>query len=142
MRSKRKINSIKEVVLPHHFEENGDLVVMETNFNIPFVIVRVFVVRASDRQVRGHHAHRQCTQFLTCPSGSVEVLCDDGNNKITYKLDHPSKGLLIPCGIWAEQTYLKPDSVLTVLCDKPYDASDYIRDYSDFLNYRKKTENI
>lgn len=133
------IESVKEVNLPHHFEDNGDLVVMETNFNIPFVIARVFVVRASDGQIRGHHAHRQCTQFLTCTSGSIKVLCDDGNSKVIYHLDHPSKGLLIPSSIWAEQTYIQPDSVLTVLCDKPYDASDYIRDYVEFLNYRRKT---
>jgi len=140
MINRKKLDSVKEVILPHHFEDNGDLVVMETNFNIPFVIARVFVVRASEGKVRGHHAHRQCTQFLTCPSGSVEVLCDDGNEQVTYKLDHPSKGLLIPCSIWAEQTYIKPDSVLTVLCDKPYEASDYIRDYDDFLDYRKKEQ--
>jgi hypothetical protein len=43
-------------------------------------------------------------------------------------------GLIIPPGIWAQQTYLTENSVLTVLCDKLYQAADYIRDYEEFTS--------
>ena len=40
------LSQIKLIDLPHHFEENGDLIVMEKFKNVPFEIQRVFVVRA------------------------------------------------------------------------------------------------
>ncbi len=131
------ISEVTLIKLPHHFEENGDLVVMEGLTNIPFSIARVFVVRAPTGATRGQHAHKICAQLLTCPVGSVEVFCDDGHETVTYVLDHPNIGLLIPAGIWAQQTYKVFGSILTVLCDQPYDENDYIRDYEEFKNYRK-----
>jgi len=133
------LHSIKSVVmidLPRYYASNGDLVVMERISQIPFVITRVFVVLAPVGAIRGQHAHKQCTQFLTCPTGRVEVLCDDGLEKVTHVLDQPGIGLLIPPSIWAQQTYHATGSLLTVLCDRPYEADDYIRDYDEFLAYR------
>jgi dTDP-4-dehydrorhamnose 3,5-epimerase-like enzyme len=132
------ISSMGLTKLPHHREDNGDLVVMEGMINVPFAIARVFVVRAPSGAVRGRHAHRICAQFLTCPSGAVEVLCDDGQETVTYVLDHPNIGLLVPPGIWAQQIYRDPNSALTVLCDQPYDAADYIRDYNAFKAFRNE----
>jgi len=130
------LDDVKLVSLPHHFEENGDLVVMEELVNIPFKIARVFVVRAPFNAVRGEHAHRNCTQFLTCPAGCVEVVCDDGINKRTFLLNHPNVGLLLPPTLWAHQSYKTPGTVLTVLCDNVFDAGDYIRDYDEFKLFR------
>lgn len=109
---------------------------MEGLTHVPFAIARVFVVRAPVDAVRGQHAHKACTQLLTCPTGSVEVVCDDGSETASYILDRPEIGLLIPPSIWAQQTYRDPGSVLTVLCDRPYEAEDYIRDYPQFQAYR------
>lgn len=131
------INSVSYIELLHDFAENGDLVVMEGLVHVPFAIARVFVVRASVGAIRGQHAHKSCAQFLTCSSGSVEVGCDDGQEIATYILDQPDVGLLVPPSIWAQQTYLVPNTVLTVLCDRPYESQDYIRDYGDFKAYRK-----
>jgi len=127
--------AIKLVALPYDKAVNGDLVVMEGITHVPFAIERVFVVRGFEGAVRGQHAHKTCSQFLTCVYGSVEVLCKDGSFDLTFILDRPEVGLLIPPNIWAEQTYLKDNSVLTVLCDKPYDAEDYIRDFDEYKLY-------
>jgi len=129
---------IKIINLPHHFEENGDLVVMENKKNVPFDILRVFVVRAPKGSIRGQHAHINCTQLLTCPHGQIDVECDDGENKFNFTLNHPNIALLIPPGIWAQQTYKLENSILTVLCDCIYDEEDYIRDYEEFKNFIKK----
>ncbi len=134
------LNQIKVIKLPHYFEENGDLVVMENNKNILFDILRVFVVRAPQGAVRGQHAHKNCTQLLTCPIGHIEVECDDGENKFNFSLNHPNVALLIPPGIWAQQTYKLENSILTVLCDCVYEAEDYIRDYDDFLKFVQKID--
>jgi len=132
------IASMYLIKLPHHFEDNGDLVVMEGLVNVPFVIARVFVVRAPEGSVRGQHAHKACAQFLTCPRGSVDVVCDDGSHSAEFELNHPNLGLYIPPGIWAEQRYKAKGTVLTVLCDRVFELEDYIREYPDFLLYRKE----
>lgn len=131
------IEEVRIIKLPHHFEDNGDLVVMEGEGIVPFAIKRVFVVRAPENAIRGQHAHRACTQFLTCPRGAVEVMCDDAECKTLFVLDHPNIGLLVPPGIWAQQTYRGSDAALTVLCDRHYEPDDYIRDYAAFLEYRR-----
>ena len=46
------------------------------------------------------------------------------------------RGILVPAGIWAEQRYRGPGTILMVLCDMRYDEADYIRDYDAFLRYR------
>lgn len=131
------VDAVKLIKLPHYFENNGDLVVMEGLINVPFSIARVFVVRAPDGAVRGQHAHRACTQFMTCPREVIEVQCDDGVQTATFLLDHPNVGLLVPPGIWSQQTYKGKGAALTVLCDRRYEADDYIREYSEFLAYRR-----
>lgn len=130
------VSSLKIVGLPHFIEDNGDLVVIEGCVNIPFDIARVFVVRAPDGAVRGQHAHRKCSQFLTSPSGTIEVVCDDGRQTAEFVLSHRNVGLLVPAGIWSKQTYRGPQATLTVLCDRRYEAADYIRDYGSFLDFR------
>ena len=132
-----QLKSVVVMKLPVHYASNGDLVVMEGITHVPFVIARVFAVVASEGAIRGQHAHKGCTQFVTCPNGAVEVLCDDGIEQATYLLDQPGLGLLIPPSIWAQQIYRSSGSVLMVLCDRPYESSDYIRDYAEFLDYRK-----
>jgi dTDP-4-dehydrorhamnose 3,5-epimerase-like enzyme len=134
----KTISSVYLVKLPHHFEDNGDLVVMEGLVNLPFAIARVFVVRAKEGSVRGQHAHKACAQFLTCPSGAVEVDCTDGNLSVEFELNHPNIGLYIPPSIWAEQRYKTEEAALTVLCDRVYEPEDYIRDYSEFLTHRQE----
>jgi UDP-2-acetamido-3-amino-2,3-dideoxy-glucuronate N-acetyltransferase len=132
----RPIDVVRAIALPCFRDDNGDLVMLQEGSGVPFRIARVFVVRAPQWATRGQHAHKTCAQFLTCPTGSLSVVCDDGSRKSTHILDRPDVGLLVPSGIWAEEVYTEPDTILTVLCDRPYEAHDYIRDYADFLAYR------
>jgi UDP-2-acetamido-3-amino-2,3-dideoxy-glucuronate N-acetyltransferase len=131
------INDIKEIDLPNFQEENGLLIVADGIKDIPFTISRFFMVKGLQDSVRGQHAHRNCKQFLLCINGTIEILCDDGNNKNEFKLECPNRGLFVPPGIWAEQEYIESDSILVALCDQPFDESDYIRNYEEFLSYRK-----
>ena len=112
---------VKLIELPYHKENNGDLVAVEGESNvIPFSIKRVFNVRAQKGNIRGKHAHRQCSQLLICTNGSIEVKCDDGNTNELYVLDKPNFGLLIAPGVWAEQRYMENNTILTglILLDK------------------------
>ena len=130
---------VKLIELPYHKEINGDLVVVEGENNvIPFSIKRVFNVRAQKGNIRGRHAHRHCSQLLICTNGAVEVRCDDTRTTEICVLDKPNFGLLIPSGIWAHQKYIEDNTTLTVLCDRPYEEADYIRNYEDFKLFSKQ----
>jgi len=122
---------VKLIELPYHKENNGDLVVVEGEI-IPFSIKRVFNVRQQKGDIRGKHAHRHCSQLLICTNGAVEVKCDDISTTEIYVLDKPNFGLFIPPGIWADQKYIEDNTILTVLCDRPFEEADYIRNYDDF----------
>jgi len=79
------ISTVTLIKLPHHFEDNGDLVGMARVTQVPFPIARVFVVWAPAGAIRGQHAQKACTPFLTCFADSAEVLCDDGLETATSK---------------------------------------------------------
>ena len=132
------IDSLQVIDLPSDIAENGSLVIAEGETHVPFSIKRVFVVQANAGSTRGEHAHIDCSQFLICSIGVVEVHCDDGERITVVTLDRPNMGLLVPPGIWATQNYIMPNSVLTVLCNRHYSSSDYIRRYDDFLAYKSK----
>ncbi|TPI44852.1 isomerase [Mesorhizobium sp. B2-9-1] len=120
--------------LPHFSDLRGELAPLEFGHNLPFKPLRSFLVYGvrSDK-VRGEHAHRQCHQFLIATHGRLSVVVDDGHDRKEVSLADPSVGLYLPPGVWGIQYKFQPDTVLLVMASHPYDASDYIRDYSDFL---------
>jgi len=113
------------------------LVVVEGEI-IPFSIKRVFNVRQQKGDIRGKHAHLHCSQLLICTNGAVEVKCDDSRTTEIYVLDKPNFGLFIPPGIWADQKYIENNTILTVLCDRPFEEADYLRNYEDFKLFSKQ----
>ena len=127
------MESVKLLKFPIFEEDSGELVVFEESIAaIPFSIKRIFNVRSEKDSVRGKHAHRLCSQILICSNGSIEVTCDDSTNKEIYILNKPNYGLLVSPGIWTEQKYIKQNTSMTVICDRLYEAEDYISDYADF----------
>jgi dTDP-4-dehydrorhamnose 3,5-epimerase-like enzyme len=126
------------ITLPKHMDANGDgvLVVAEVS-HVPFEIQRMFTITAAAGAARGRHAHRLCWQLMLCITGGVEVMCDDANGHKTFLLDSPEKALLVPSGLWVEISFKQNESVLAVLCDRVYEEDDYIRDYAEFLAFRK-----
>ena len=120
--------------LPLVHDLRGNLTVGEVPGDVPFAPQRYFLVLdVPTGETRGAHAHRQCAQFLVCVTGSCAVVVDDGENRLEVALDRPSRGLYIPAMVWATQYKYTRDAVLLVLASHRYDASDYIRDYDEFV---------
>ena len=118
-------------------KEQGVLRVFESE-DVPFTVKRVFsVVNAKGGSKRGQHAHKKCNQLICCVAGEVNLICDDGNTQIEILLSPEKEAVLVPCGIWAEQDYLKDNSVIIVFCDQSYNENDYIRDYDKFIKWKK-----
>lgn len=117
----------------------GSLAVVEVGKGLPFVPRRVFTVfDVPSREVRGEHAHRVLEQVLVCVRGSCSVVVDDGVRREEVVLDSPRIGLYLPPMIWAVQYKFSPDAVLMVLASHEYDPEEYIRDYEDYLAYKRR----
>jgi dTDP-4-dehydrorhamnose 3,5-epimerase-like enzyme len=128
---------VRIIAMPSHRRDDGEVVVAETVGMVPFAIARMFVLRATPGAERGKHAHRRCSQLMMCVSGVVDVSCDDGESRRIFTLDRSDVALLVPPTIWNTVVFRREGSVLVVLCDRPYEASDYIREYPEFLAQRK-----
>jgi UDP-2-acetamido-3-amino-2,3-dideoxy-glucuronate N-acetyltransferase len=123
--------------------DNGRLVVAETPVGLPFTAMRVFTLMdIPEGEARGTHAHRQCEQFLICMRGSVTAVIDDGTCREELILDRPTVGLFMPALTWGTQYNYSSDALLVVLASDPYDADDYIEDYSEFLELVKASDLI
>ena len=132
------IDDCSLIELPKIKNRAGNITAIENNINIPFVVSRVFYLYdIPGGEDRGAHAHKECHQFLVAASGSFEVQLDDGNEKKTVMLNQPYRGLHIPPGIWASEINFSSGSICLVLASHKYDESDYIRDYKEFLVYKK-----
>lgn len=87
---------------------------------------------------RGFHAHKTLKQVAIAVRGSCRFLLDDGQERIEVMLDNPAQGLVIESFMWREMYDFSEDCVLMVLADQLYDESDYIRDYSQFIEVANK----
>ncbi len=119
--------------LPSAADMRGQLAFAEIGKQIPFDIKRFFLVYGvASKETRGEHTHRKLHQFLVCVHGQCSLMADDGNNREEFLLDSPTVGVHLPPLVWAVQYKHTADAVLLVLASDYYDASDYIRDYSEF----------
>ena len=121
----------------------GDLSIGEFPKDIPFEPKRFFLVfNVPSEKTRGEHAHRKCHQFLVCVKGSCAVVADDGQSRCEVPLKSPDMGIHLPPMTWGIQYKYSSDAVLLVFTSDYYDASDYIRSYSEFTKIiRMKSKN-
>ncbi len=113
----------------------GDLSVGEFPEDIPFTPRRYFLVfNVPSEKTRGEHAHYKCHQFLVCVKGSCAVVVDDGKSRREILLNAPNIGVHLPPMTWGIQYKYSSEAVLLVFASHAYDAEDYIRNYSEFLD--------
>ena len=135
---KSTVNDCRLIDIRKYSDTRGYLSVIENDIDVPFEIKRIYYLYMVPEVARGAHAHKQLQQLLIATSGSVDVIMDDGNNKQTFHLDKPWKGLLVAPGLWRDLENFSGGAVLMCLASEKYDAADYIRDYKDFLSYKKQ----
>lgn len=115
-------------------DPRGDLSVGEFPKEIPFEPKRYFLVfNVPNEKTRGEHAHYRCHQFLICVKGSCSVVVDDGISRCEVKLEAPDMGIYLPPLTWGIQYKYSSDAVLLVFASDYYDATDYIRNYAEFI---------
>lgn len=123
----------------HHSNRRGNLTVVENGQTLPFDVKRVYYLYdIPGGESRGAHAHKQLSQLIVAASGSFRVTLDDGKVKRSFFLNRPYQGLYVKPGIWRDLDDFSSGAVCMVLASDVYDKEDYIRDYNEFIEFRKK----
>lgn len=121
-----------------HHHQKGNISVIENGKTVPFDIRRAYwLYDIPGGESRGYHAHKELYQLMVAVSGSFTVTLDDGCVKRTFTLNRPYQGLLVVPGIWRTLDDFSSGSVCLVLTSHPYSEEDYIRNYDDFIKYKK-----
>ncbi len=122
---------IKKVV-----EQDGTLLVMENDNEIPFSVERIFLVTdVTKGKTRGDHATRKTRLILFPVSGECKVVVDDGFEKETYVMNNPSEGLLIEPMIWRSMQEFSEDCTMMAVCDRKFSpGEETIDNYDEYLS--------
>ena len=127
------LDSVRWIDLTRKKDGRGSLTIVGHD-EIPFSIARIFYVRGvPDGIERGGHAHHVTEQFVIAVSGCFTLELTDGQSKRSFELDSPDRGVYVPPMIWDRLHHFSRDAVCLVLASTQYAASDYIRDWSEFL---------
>lgn len=127
----------------HHSDRKGNLTVVENNFTVPFGIKRTYYLYdVPGGESRGGHAHKGLYQLIVAASGSFTVTLDDGSVKRTFLLNRPYQGLMVVPGIWRTLDDFSSGAVCMVLASEGYTEDDYIRDYDDFIKFKKDDTSV
>jgi hypothetical protein len=126
------------IELPKLEDPRGNLSFIEEERHIPFKINRTYwIYDVPGGQVRGGHAFRSQQEFIVALSGSFEVEIHDGTEATIYALNRSYYGLFIPAGLWRQMKNFSTNSLALVLSSTHFDEADYIRDFEEFVQYRK-----
>jgi hypothetical protein len=132
------VHDCKIIELEQVHNRTGNLTVVKNLSSIPFSTRRIYYLYdVPSNAERGGHGHKELHQLIVAASGSFTITLNDGNSTVFHLLNNPNKGLLIVPGIWRELSDFSSGSVCLVLASMNYSAADYIRDYQEFLNYKK-----
>ncbi len=122
----------------HHSDRKGNLSVVQNGDTVPFDVKRVYYLYdVPGGESRGAHAHKKLEQLIIAASGSFRVTLDDGEVKRSFLLNRPYQGLYVKPGIWRDLDDFSSGAVCMVLASEVYQTEDYIRDYDEFLVFRK-----
>ena len=131
----------KIINLPKFEDPRGNLSIIEEEKQIPFKIERTYwIYDVPGGQVRGGHAFKVQLELIVALSGSFDVVVDNGKQKQTFSLNRSYYGLYLPAGLWRQMENFSTNSLALVLSSTHYLEDDYVRDYNDFLNYRRQYE--
>lgn len=104
--------------------------------NLPWIPKRAYWLKNfKEDALRGNHAHKSLSQLFILLSGRLVIELYEGEQLHAYKLGEDSPQLLVSPGYWRVIKSASPDAVLLVLADSPYEESDYIRDWDEYLQW-------
>ncbi len=138
---KSSVYNATVIELPKIHNVAGNITAIDnTESIIPFDVKRIYYLYdVPGGESRGAHAHKELQQLIIAASGSFDITLDDGTTKRTFNLSKPYYGLYLPSGIWREINNFSSGAICLVLASHVYKADDYIRDYEQYLKFKKSS---
>lgn len=113
----------------------GSISVVHSGLETPFAIKRVYFLHGVPTGgARGGHAHRALEQAIIAVSGSFVLRLHDGKAWTDLAMTDPAEAVIIPPLMWRELDQFTEGAVCLVLASRPYEESDYIRDFNEFVS--------
>ncbi len=132
------MEQVRIIQLPKIEDPRGNLTFIEGDNHIPFEIKRTYwIYDVPGGEHRGGHAFIQQNEFIVAISGSFDVIVNNGIEQKTFSLNRSYYGLYIPNGLWREMNNFSTNSLALVLSSTLYDDKDYIRDFNEFIKWKK-----
>ena len=133
------IDDCRIIELGRHHGAKGNLTEIENGKIDGFDTERVFFIYdIPGGASRGGHAHKTLRELIVAASGSFDVYVNDGTRERTFHLNRPSQALLLSAGVWEELRDFSSGAVALVLASKHSDCEEYIRDFEQFVDYKKE----
>ena len=104
-----------------------------------FPIMRIYSISGVKPDlVRGRHGHRTLKQIFISQSGQFTIKLNDGYSELKFQLNSPKSALYVPEGYWRELVDFSEDCICLVLASDYYDKNDYIFEFNEFVEWKKK----
>ena len=134
------VKDAKIIDLPKFLDARGNLSFAENFKQIPFEIKRTYwLYDVPGGECRGGHAYRENEEFIIALSGSFDVVLHDGTGETRYHMARSYYGLYVPAMTWRKIDNFSTNAVVYVLSSQPYDPTDYIEDFDQYLTLKHPT---
>ena len=119
--------------IPSVTDERGSLAFAEAERCVPFPVKRVFwIYDIPEGARRGGHVHWSCSEVVVALKGGFTMVLDDAQERISVRVDNPTRGLLVPAGIWCELIDFDPETLVVVMASEEYNSEGYTHDYETY----------
>ena len=133
------MKKVKKIKIKSFKSFSGELIPISFNKKFPFRTKRIFFLYGKKNKMRGHHAHKKCTQLFMAISGKMILKIKTPFLEKEYLIKRGSKhAILVPPKYWCSVKFLKKNSILMVMNDKYYKFSDYLETFDEYKKYLLK----
>lgn len=133
-----KVSDCRIINLKQINNRAGNITPVENSLDIPFDVKRVYYLYdIPGGATRAAHGHKELSQLVIAVSGSFDITINDGDNVIDYQLNRSYNGLYIRPGIWRDLCNFSSGAICLVLASEYYNEDDYLRDFNEFLKFKK-----
>ena len=133
-----KSYSASLVDIPRITDPRGNLSFIQYPSVVPFSMKRVYwIYDIPTDSERSGRALFETDEFIVALSGSFDVVVERNyDDKTTFHLNCPYRGLYVPAGSWRVIRNFASNSVALVLASEIFHEEDYVRDYEQFKRFK------